>query len=255
MFAQGLSVKVIRHALRKFCVEFGDTSEGAPGFYAFPEASRLKSLTPDFLRPFTNNYQARADRIIRLARVVEAEVISLEHLKGLSCDEGREALMVLDGIGPKIADCILLFSLDHASAFPVDRWVLRAMKRHFRSVQVLGAGMEAPTPVQYRKIVQKARIHFGERCGIASEYLFLFLRILEDEKLRAALAPYCQSLESTWEKKSSKNIAGKRGHKIKGHRLNSTGYSAPANPIGRKAGKGSRAPETGTATVRAAVHP
>ena len=79
------------------------------------------------------------------------------------------------------------------SAFPVDRWVLRAMKRHFHSVKLLGVGGEAPNLRQYLKIVQKARAVFGPRCGVASEYLFLYLRLLEDEKLLRELQPYCQS--------------------------------------------------------------
>src|SRR5579859_1703134 len=58
MFAQGLSLKVIQQALRKFCVEYGRSIEGAPGFYTFPEAGAIARLTPDFLRPFTNNYRA-----------------------------------------------------------------------------------------------------------------------------------------------------------------------------------------------------
>jgi N-glycosylase/DNA lyase len=196
MFAQGLSVKIIRYALQKFCSRYGKPVHGAPGFHAFPEAADLARLNPEFLKPFTNNYKARADRIIRMARAVEAQVISLDHLKGIPCDEAREALMALDGIGPKIADCILLFSMGQTSAFPVDRWVLRAMRRHFRSVQLLGGGEEAPTRVQYLKIVQKARAVFGNRCGVASEYLFLFLRLLEDAKLRVELSPYCPLMGS-----------------------------------------------------------
>ena len=195
MFAQGLSVKIIRQALRKFCEKYGRSIPGAPGFYSFPLARDLSVLSPDALRPYTNNYRARADRVIRAARAVEARVISLEHLKGISCDEARESLMGLDGIGPKIADCILLFSLDHATAFPVDRWVLRAMKRNFKSVKLMGAGEEAPQPSQYLKIVQKARVAFGQRCGLASEYLFLFLRLKEDETLRRELAPFCPSFD------------------------------------------------------------
>ncbi len=195
MFAQGLSVKVIQQALRKFCVEYGHSIEGAPGFYTFPESGAIARLSADFLRPFTNNYRARADRIIRVARAVEAQVITLGHLESIPCDEAREALMALDGIGPKIADCILLFSMGHDSAFPVDRWVLRAMKRHFHAVKLLGVGREAPSYPQYVKIVRKARTAFGTRCGVASEYLFLYLRLLEDEKLRRDLQPYCQSSE------------------------------------------------------------
>lgn len=195
MFAQGLSVKVIRHALGKFCLEHGKTLEGTDGIRSFPEARDIARLSPDFLKPVTNNYRARADRIIRMARAVEANVISLDHLKAMPCDEARETLMILDGIGPKIADCIMLFSLDQDSAFPVDRWVLRAMKRYFKSVKLLGAGEEAPTPSQYFKIVQKARAAFGGHCGWAGQYLFVFLRLAEDEKLRKELFPFCQTLD------------------------------------------------------------
>lgn len=195
MFAQGLSVTVIRKALAKFCQKYGNPIEGAPGFYAFPAPRDLVHLSPDFLKPFTNNYRARADRIIRVARVVEARVIDLGHLRDIPCDEARLALMNLDGIGPKIADCILLFSMDQASAFPVDRWVLRAMKSYFPSVKLGSAGKEAPTPSQYLRIVRKARLAFGNRCGLASEYLFLYLRLLEDEKLRLQLSPFCQFLD------------------------------------------------------------
>ncbi len=195
MFAQGLSVKVIRRALQKFCVKFGRSIPGAPGFHAFPLAKDLAQLSPDTLRAFTNNYRARADRVIRAARAVEARVISLNYLKTIPCDQAREALMSLDGIGPKIADCILLFSMDQPSAFPVDRWVLRAMKRNFKSVKLLGAGEEAPNQAQYLTIVQKARSTFGDRCGLASEYLFLYLRLLEDDSLRADLAPFCQTAD------------------------------------------------------------
>lgn len=195
MFAQGLSVTVIRKALAKFCEKYGCPIEGMPGFYTFPAPQDLVHLSPDFLRPFTNNYRARADRIIRLARVVEARVIDLSHLRDIPCDEARQALMNLDGIGPKIADCIMLFSMDHASAFPVDRWVLRAMRRYFPSFKLGSAGKEAPTPSQYLKIVRKARLAFGNRCGLASEYLFLYLRLLEDEKLRLQLSPFCNFID------------------------------------------------------------
>jgi len=61
---------------------------------------------------------------------------------------------------------------------------------------LLGAGSEAPTRTQYVKIVQKARKFLGPRCGVASEYLFLFLRLLDDAKLREELKPYCQEWET-----------------------------------------------------------
>ena len=194
LFAQGLSVTVIQSAVKKFCEKYGRPILAMEGKKGFPEAADLTMLTAEILKPFTNNNRARADRIIRISRAVQAKVISLNHLKEIPCDEARESLMLLDGIGPKIADCILLFSLGQESAFPVDRWVLRAMKRHFPKIRVLGRSHEAPTRSEYIKIVQKARKAFGLRCGIASEYLFLYLRMQEDEKLRKGLSLFCQEV-------------------------------------------------------------
>lgn len=189
MFAQGLSVQVIQKAIERFCGRFGEPLEGVPEGRDFPSPGTLAALTPDQLRAYTNNYRARAQRIILLARVVMAQVLSLEHLSQVPCDDARETLSRLEGIGPKIADCILLFSLGQEDAFPVDRWVLRAMKRYFPSVR-LGGRLEAPTPTQYTRIVRKARKVFGPYSGLASEYLFLYLRLKEDPPLARKLAPF-----------------------------------------------------------------
>ncbi len=183
LFAQSLSVRVIQKALDRFCVKFGQKIEGAPSHYAFPEPGLISGLNAVQLRPYANNNRARGQRIIKLARSLEAGVLSLPYLREIPCDEARQALMALEGIGPKIADCILLFSLDHVSAFPLDRWVLRAMKSHFPSVRFLGKLGTNPTPSQYPALVKRARKAFGLHCGLASEYLFLYLRLLDDPSL------------------------------------------------------------------------
>ncbi len=187
LFAQSLSVKVIQKALDRFCARFGSEMEEVPGFHAFPEPGLVSQLIPADLRPFANNNRARAERIIKLARSLEAGVISLPYLRTVPCDEARMALTALEGIGPKIADCVLLFSLDHGTAFPVDRWVLRALKKYFSSVRFLGPVGVNPTPAQYPVLVKRARKAFGSWCGLVSEYLFLYFRLLEDPSLRREL--------------------------------------------------------------------
>jgi hypothetical protein len=85
------------------------------------------------------------------------------------------------------------------------------MKRYYRSVKLLGGGNEAPTRTQYVKIVQKARKFLGPRCGVASEYLFLFLRLLDDAKLRDELKPYCHAWETLLSMIAvPKRLAGKK---------------------------------------------
>ncbi len=192
LYAQGLSVSVIQRAIGGLCTRYGEPISGVPGdapaslHHAFPSAETLAGLRPAALRRFANNNLARAKHIVRLARDVEAGRLDWERLKAMSCDEARADLMRREGIGPKIADCILLFSLDHLSAFPLDRWVYRAMRDHF-GFKGKGAKRDAPTRVQYREMTDFARREFGPRCGVASEYLFLYLRRGGDDGLKVSV--------------------------------------------------------------------
>lgn len=182
LFAQGLSVKVIQHAVNKLCEKYGNAIQDLPKDFpasmacSFPSLEKLASLTPGRLKPYSNNYTARAERIIRLSRSIITGAFDFTALRKLSCDEARVELMTKEGVGPKIADCILLFSLDHLSAFPLDRWVYRAMRDHFGFHTRTGKDKDAPTPALYREMTAYARKEFGARCGVASEYLFLYLR-------------------------------------------------------------------------------
>jgi len=194
MFAQGLSVTVISQAVEKLCRAFGDSLPPPPGvsgtpFHDFPDAKTLASLSPVRLKPFVNNYQARGERILRLASAVDSGALDLGRLVSAPLGEAREALMALDGIGPKIADCILLFSIDQPSAFPLDRWVLRALALHGSFRRPL-QGFRGTLPLKrYLALAGAARERFGPRCGLAGEYLFLYLRIQEDRILRRRLFP------------------------------------------------------------------
>lgn len=77
--------------------------------------------------------------------------------------------MKLHGIGPKAADCILLFAFQKYEAFPVDVWIRRIMQQNY--LPVLGTG--APlTCREYDMIRRFAQTHFGEYCGYAQEYLY-----------------------------------------------------------------------------------
>lgn len=73
--------------------------------------------------------------------------------------------MKIKGVGPKVADCILLFSCEKAEAFPVDVWVQRTMRTLYMD--------ETATN---RQIEQKATELFGEYAGFAQQYLFYYAR-------------------------------------------------------------------------------
>src|SRR5690606_9802981 len=73
----------------------------------------------------------RAKNLAGTARMVAAGDVQLDALAALPYLAARQELLRLPGVGPKIADCVLAFSLDHGEAFPVDRWVLRALEQRY----------------------------------------------------------------------------------------------------------------------------
>jgi N-glycosylase/DNA lyase len=75
----------------------------------------------------------------------------------------------LHGVGPKAADCILLFAFQKYEAFPVDVWIRRIMQQHY--LPALRSGSPLSTR-EYDRVRRFAREHFGEYCGYAQEYLY-----------------------------------------------------------------------------------
>lgn len=85
----------------------------------------------------------------------------------------REELMKLDGVGEKIADCVLLFAYGFPTAFPVDVWVRRVLTQfYFRGRTV--------KPDRLRRFIDK---HFGANAGYAQQYLFHHVRLTSGKNL------------------------------------------------------------------------
>ncbi|MFQ6055126.1 MAG: DNA-3-methyladenine glycosylase 2 family protein, partial [Methanosarcinales archaeon] len=78
---------------------------------------------------------------------------------------GKERLMSLHGVGHKIADCVLLFSLDKLEAFPVDTWIRKIMQKYYF--------LKNSSDDSIRSF---ARSYFGKYAGYAQEYLYYYFR-------------------------------------------------------------------------------
>ena len=104
----------------------------------------------------------RAKYLAHAAREVACGNLELEGLRQMSYWDARARLVDLPGVGPKIADCVLVFSLDKLEAFPIDRWVSRAVGEWYLD----GANLK------YDEIVQWAHRYFGVYAGYAQQYLF-----------------------------------------------------------------------------------
>ena len=95
-----------------------------------------------------------------------ADGFSLHELSGMSYPDAKNALTRFHGIGDKVADCILLFSLDHLEAFPTDTWILKQLHRYY-----FESSIKSPA-----KLSALARERFGAYAGYAQQYLFHYAR-------------------------------------------------------------------------------
>ena len=148
-------------------------------YYTFPEPDALANATVDELRECKLGF--RAKRIQKTARIIHHSRISFEELKEIDYKAAKEELLQLPGVGNKVADCVLLFSLEKLEAFPIDIWIKRVIKKHYISHldALLARKVLERTSLsskEYNKIGSFARDYFGKYAGYAQEYLFHFIR-------------------------------------------------------------------------------
>lgn len=148
-------------------------------FYTFPKPADLAQLNCRDLRSCGLGF--RAERVVETAKWVDSGNLSLEALKRMDYVEAKRELLGLPGVGHKVADCVLLFSLEKLEAFPIDVWMKRAATSlyasHFDSSFIRRvSGKGSITPKEYNTIAQFGREYFGDYAGYAQEYLFHFLR-------------------------------------------------------------------------------
>lgn len=150
IISQNNNIKRIKGIISRLCENFG---ENKGGFYTFPTAEKIAGLTLEDLSVLRSGF--RAKYILDAANKVASGEVALEELKKVPTDNARDELMKITGVGPKVADCVLLFGLEHADAFPKDVWIKRAM-------QVLFDGELPECAKPY--------------AGIAQQYIFLYAR-------------------------------------------------------------------------------
>ncbi len=148
----------IEHIIEKLSRRFGERISAS--LYKFPDPQRLAKASKRELLACGLGF--RAEFVRSAAKAVSTGKLNLNKLKKSSYEGAKGALMSLPGVGDKIADCVLLFSLDKLEAFPVDRWIRRAMKTLYFKGRRISDG----------EIGAFAREHFGKFCGYVNQYLF-----------------------------------------------------------------------------------
>lgn len=117
----------IKGIISRLCENFGEPL--GDGQFAFPSADKLACLTVDDLAPLRSGF--RAKYILDAARRFSSGEIDAQALYTAPIDEARRSLMTVKGVGPKVADCALLFGWGRVECFPVDVWIRRAMEQLF----------------------------------------------------------------------------------------------------------------------------
>lgn len=138
-------------------------------YYTFPTAKALKDVTVQEYRELGLGF--RDIRLYETTHMILDKKVDLEAMKNNpNTMEVREKLLSLSGVGPKVADCILLFSdLKRFEVFPIDVWVRRVMND-------LYIHNEDETKVNKKQIEKIAQEKFGDLAGLAQQYLFYWRR-------------------------------------------------------------------------------
>lgn len=137
-------------------------------YYSFPSPEELSKATIQDLRDLGTGF--RDIRIFNTTKMILEKEVDLDKIKQMqSSEEMREELLKLDGVGPKVADCILLFALKRYDVFPIDVWVRRVMNE-------LYIHNEDEEKVNKKELTKLAEQKFLGMSGLAQQYLFYWKR-------------------------------------------------------------------------------
>lgn len=164
------SIPSIKKTIKKISERWGEKIEyNGEVFYTFPTPEMLKDVTEDEIRETGASFRSKyiVDTVYRINEDLENSdgIYNLDRITSLTDDECHVALQEFKGVGAKVADCIMLFSMSKYSAFPVDVWVKRAMMHFYNAEEG-----------SLNKIRIFARDKFKGLSGFAQQYLFYYAR-------------------------------------------------------------------------------
>ncbi len=160
----------IKGIIERLSEKYGNEIEfNGKKYYTFPTPEQLKNVSVEEYRKLGLGF--RDIRLYETTKMILEKQVDLEKMKqNLNTTEVRDELLKLSGVGPKVADCILLFSdLKRFEVFPIDVWVRRVMND-------LYIKQEDETKVSKKQIEKIAQEKFGNLAGLAQQYLFYWRR-------------------------------------------------------------------------------
>ena len=159
----------IQTRLQRLCQMFGEKKiiQGKE-FFLFPKPEKLANASITNIGKCGLGY--RSKYVKEAAIAVDKGIIDFPYLKKIDYRDARDDLCRVFGIGKKVADCVLLFSLDKLEAVPLDRWVLRILQKYYsKEFQI---ETKSITDKTYDELHDKIVDHFGKYAGYAQQFLF-----------------------------------------------------------------------------------
>ena len=169
----------IQTRLQKLSQKFGEKKiVDKNEFFLFPKPEKLANASINEIAKCGLGY--RTKYVKKAAIAINKGMIDFSSLKKQDYQEARDRLCQVFGIGKKVADCILLFSLDKLEAVPLDRWVLRILQKYYsKEFQI---STKTITEKTYDELHNKIVDHFGKYAGYGQQFLFKNERDSFDKK-------------------------------------------------------------------------
>ena len=169
----------IRHTLQNLCKTFGRVvTYRDKRFNLFPQADILADATESQLCKCGLGY--RALFVKSAAQDIATSRINFKSLAKSNYTTILNTLISIDGVGCKVADCVMLFSLDRLDAFPIDRWTLQILNKYYsKKINLTESSLTSKRYMNYHDEIVN---HFGIYCGYAQQYLFRLERDQQNRK-------------------------------------------------------------------------
>jgi len=173
------NIQKIKNSLEKITKKFGVKVEiQNKEFFLFPKPEKLAKASIEEIKKCGVGY--RAPFIKQAAEMVFSKKIDFKYLEKLDYKEAKKNICLIPGVGNKVADCILLFSLNKLEAFPLDTWMIKILEKYYSNEFKIET--KTITQKQYEILHEKIVNYFGPYCGYAQQFLFKMERESHNKK-------------------------------------------------------------------------
>lgn len=163
------NIQKIKTNLENISQKFGEKVEYKDQeFFLFPNANTLAKASMAEIKSCGVGYRAKF--IKEASKIFSEEKITIEDLKSSNYFDAKKKIRIIPGVGNKVADCILLFSLDKLESFPLDRWMIRILEKYYSGKFQIDT--KTITEKQYDILHEKIVDYFGPYAGYAQQFLF-----------------------------------------------------------------------------------